>query len=119
VFYVAPDGKIHDDGMGDAHAPYAVDQSGRRVALPQKMAALLASRYAESARRVAAAPQPPPPGAPMPFSPQDVEAMRSMFPIGDLIAKLTSSVGIQPCEPCKRRQQMLNAIGDRFARRFW
>ncbi len=121
MFYVAPDGNIQDDGLGGDHAPYAIDRNGQRVALPQKMAAILASRYAASppAPRAPAYPQAQQPQAQAePFSPEHVAAMRSMFPIGDLIAKLTSSVGIQPCEPCKRRQEMLNAIGDRFVRRF-
>jgi hypothetical protein len=123
VFYVAPDGNVQDDGLGGEHQPYAIDRNGQRVALPQKMAAILATRYASAPPAPAApaypqAPQQQPMPA-QPFSPEHVRAMRSMFPVGDLIAKLTSSVGIQPCEPCKRRQEMLNSIGDRFARRFW
>lgn len=27
---------------------------------------------------------------------------------GDLIAKLTTALGVRPCPPCKRRQQALN-----------
>lgn len=29
---------------------------------------------------------------------------------GDLIASITSSVGIRPCDSCKQRQQTLNQI---------
>lgn len=27
---------------------------------------------------------------------------------GDLVARITTAVGVKPCEPCKRRQQALN-----------
>jgi len=27
---------------------------------------------------------------------------------GNLVARATSALGIQPCEPCKRRQEWLN-----------
>ena len=52
----------------------------------------------------------------MPIAPEAIAEMRSMFPLGDIIAKLTSSVGIEPCEPCKRRQERLNEIGARMTR---
>jgi hypothetical protein len=118
VFYVAPDGRILDDNMGGGHSPYALDARGQRHAVPPQIASVLASRWEASlATQPAQARQPAPP--PMPVAPEAIAEMRSMFPIGDLIAKLTSSVGIQPCEPCKRRQEMLNAIGDRMARRVW
>jgi hypothetical protein len=125
LFYVAANGSIQDDGLGDGHPPYAVDARGQRHPVTGDIGRVLASRYAEFARsqppqqRAAASMTPPSPAAGMPFTPQDVAAMRSMFPLGDIVASLTSAVGIQPCEPCKRRQEMLNSVGDRFARRFW
>ncbi len=33
--------------------------------------------------------------------------------LGDLIAKLTKSVGIQPCTPCQARQAKLNELHQR------
>jgi len=30
--------------------------------------------------------------------------------LGDIVAAATKAVGIQPCEECKRRQAILNAI---------
>ena len=30
--------------------------------------------------------------------------------LGDMVAKVTKSVGIKPCSACKKRQQMLNKV---------
>jgi hypothetical protein len=30
--------------------------------------------------------------------------------LGDVVAKVTSAVGIKPCGPCKRRQEALNKL---------
>ncbi len=43
---------------------------------------------------------------------------REMFPmvkktgLGDRVADMLKSVGIKPCEGCKKRQEALNAIGE-------
>lgn len=135
MYYVAPDGRIQDDGLGGEHPPYALDARGQRLPVPPQISNILAMRYEEEVVRRAPQPRPmpqapmpqapmqaappPQPNVAMPFTAQDVQAMTNMFPLGDMIAKLTSAVGIQPCEPCKRRQEMLNAIGARATRRFW
>lgn len=48
----------------------------------------------------------------------DSECYRAAFParaprlrgLGDVVAKLTSAVGIQPCGGCKKRQELLNKL---------
>lgn len=30
--------------------------------------------------------------------------------LGDTIAKLTSAIGIKPCDPCKKRQELFNKL---------
>lgn len=30
--------------------------------------------------------------------------------IGDVVAKMTSAIGIKPCEACKKRQEFLNNL---------
>jgi hypothetical protein len=35
---------------------------------------------------------------------------RAMRGVGDLIARATKAVGIQPCQGCQKRQEALNAI---------
>lgn len=39
-----------------------------------------------------------------------VEASTSSQGLGDVIAKVTSAIGITQCEPCKQRQKNLNRI---------
>jgi len=35
-------------------------------------------------------------------------------PLGDIIAKITNQLGIEKCEPCAKRQQVLNRLLRRF-----
>ena len=35
--------------------------------------------------------------------------------LGDAIAKVTNALGVAPCEPCKKRQEQLNALGTKVA----
>jgi len=108
VYYVGPNGRVFDDGFGDQLRAYGVDLDGRRYALLPEVEERLTARYMAD-------------HPPMSFgalSAERVAAIRSRFPIGDAIAKVTSAVGIQPCAPCKKRQAALNALGDRFARAF-
>lgn len=37
-----------------------------------------------------------------------IPGMRQSVGLGDVIARMTSAVGIKPCDACKRRQQWLN-----------
>jgi hypothetical protein len=108
VYYLGPDGIVYDDGYGDMSRPYGFDRSGRRIGLdPETTASLTARYYADN--------PPQPVGG---LSSAQVAAIRSRFPIGDAVARLTSMVGIQPCAPCKQRQATLNQVGDRIARYF-
>lgn len=108
MYYVAPDGKVYDDGMGDHTRAYGVDPIGHRFSLEPHVVERLTARYYVDH----------PPAAVGGLSPERVAEIRSRFPIGDAIARLTSVVGIKPCAPCKRRQQALNQLGDRAARYF-
>jgi hypothetical protein len=37
-----------------------------------------------------------------------VPFLRQSIGLGDAVANLTQAAGIQPCDPCKQRQQALN-----------
>ena len=92
MYYVGPDGSVYDDGAGEATAPaYAVGPSGERLELPPAASQDLSARF----RRERG------PG------------------LGDLVARGTSALGIQPCPPCKRRQEYLNRLGSRIGAFFY
>jgi len=105
MYYQGPDGNVYDDGRGDASRPYGLDASGRPYELAPHVEDDLMQRFVAN--------HPP---ATTPLSPAKlaelVEIQKSRFPIGDVIARLTGAVGIQPCAPCKRRQEALNRAGD-------
>lgn len=105
MYYVAHDGQIYDDGRGDWTNAYAVGPGGQRLGLSPDVASRLTQRYY--------ADHPPPAIGGLPA--EKIAEIRSRFPIGDVIASLTTAAGIQPCAPCKRRQAALNAMGDRVA----
>jgi hypothetical protein len=94
MYFVSPDGQILDDGQGLATAPaYALSPDGQRLELGRDEAESLTARfYAEH---------------------------KSRMPIGDLVAAVARSFGIEACQPCKRRQAALNGFGDKVARPFW
>ncbi len=105
MYFLAPDGNIYDDGRGDWSHAYGVAEDGRTYALGHFATEQLTTRYyAEH-----------PPAAIGSLKPEAVAEIRSRFPIGDVIAKLTGAAGIQPCAPCKRRQAALNQFGERVA----
>ena len=105
MYFVAPDGKVYDDGRGDWSNAYGLSADRRTYALAPDVAAQLTDRYYADH----------PPAAIGALAPETVAEIRSRFPIDDVIAKLTGAVGIAPCAPCKRRQAALNQFGDRFA----
>lgn len=105
MYFKAPDGNIYDDGTGDSRRPFELDAQGRALPLPPAEAqALVRAWYADH-----------PPAAIGGLSSAEVAQSRSRFPIGDVIARLTKSVGIKPCAPCRQRQAALNQAGDRLA----
>jgi hypothetical protein len=87
MYYLAQDGRIYDDGKGEATSPaYGLDPWGRRVELSPAVSKDLTERF-----------------------------LRERGPgLGDLVARATSAVGIKPCPPCKRRQEYLNQLGTRI-----
>ncbi len=90
MYYVGPDNQIRDDGYGMQTAPaYGVTVSGERYELDPAYATRLAKHYQAS--------------------------MRSRLPLGDVVARMTKAVGIQPCTPCQARQAAMNRFGDRLA----
>lgn len=93
MFYVGPDNQIHDDGYGMQTAPaYAVDERGARLELPPEDGVALTRQYRAQAQ--------------------------SRLPLGDVVARMTKAVGIQPCAPCQERQAAMNQFGDRFVE-YW
>lgn len=105
MYFVGPDGQVRDDGWGDWTNAYGRREDGTQWHLPPSdTAALTQAWYRDH-----------PPVAVGGMSPEKVAEIRSRFPIGDVIAGLTSKLGIEPCAPCKRRQAMLNHLGDRVA----
>ncbi len=97
MFYVAIDQKIYDDGHGTATAPaYGLNEFNERYELDPAYAETLTKRYEDAVLR-------------------RNQAARSRLPIGDAVARATQAFGIQPCPPCKRRQEALNQFGDQVA----
>ena len=94
MYFVAPDQKIYDDGQGMQSWPaYGIDEYQGRYELDAESAAMLTQKWQE----------------------EQAQEVRSRFPLGDAIARVTKAVGIQPCAPCQQRQAMLNKFGDRIA----
>ncbi len=108
MYYLAHDGQTYDDGLGDVAGAYGLDVYGRRFALEPEVATHLTARYYADH----------PPEAIGGLSSEHIAEIRGRFPIGDVIARLTSALGVKPCAPCKRRQATLNQFGDRMAK-FW
>jgi len=92
MYFLAPDGLVYDDGAGEATAPaYAIGARGERRELPAPTARALTERF-----------------------------VRERGPgLGDLVARSTRALGIQPCPPCKRRQEYLNRLGARAGAFFY
>ena len=117
MYYLGPDNVVYDDGRGAASRAYGVDARGRAYQLAAETEDGLTRRFVADHPTTLNANQIPE------LTPaqeaQLAEIQRSRFPIGDVIARLTGAVGIQPCAPCKRRQEWLNRFGDRIARKVW
>lgn len=45
------------------------------------------------------------------------EPVEEFFGLGDLIAEAARAVHIQPCDGCRKRQQILNRLAPRLLRR--
>jgi hypothetical protein len=98
VYFVSADGSVADDGdMSPSAVPYAIDAYGGRHALPPDYEAALGDSY----RALLAA------------------QIQGRMRLGDVVARMTQAMGVQPCAPCKRRQEWLNRFGDRIARKVW
>ena len=88
MYYAASDGHIYNDGYGMVTSPaYGVTEQGERFELPEPAARKLTEQFLREHGRG----------------------------LGDMVAAATSAVGIKPCSPCKRRQEILNQFGQRVA----
>lgn len=88
MYYAAPDGRIYDDGRGMVTAPaYGLTEYNERYELPEPSARALTEQFLREQGRG----------------------------LGDMVAAATGAVGIKPCSPCKRRQEILNRFGQRVA----
>lgn len=93
MYFVSPDQSILDDGYEMQTAPaYGLNADQTRYELDSEYAFQLTRRWiSENKRRV-----------PL-----------SRFPLGDAVARVTRAAGIEPCEPCNHRKDVLNRLGDR------
>jgi len=103
VYYLGPDGKVYDDGRGDGERSYGVGPTGQPYELAPAAEAELLWRYREDHSRDAGL---------SPDKLAQLQALKSRIPLGDVIARITGAMGIQPCAPCKQRQAALNRAGD-------
>jgi hypothetical protein len=88
MFFVSPEQSILDDGYEMQTAPaYGLNQDGTRYELDSEYAFQLTRRW--------------------------IDSRKGRFPLGNAVARVTKSVGIEPCEPCEQRQHALNQLGDR------
>jgi hypothetical protein len=89
MYYIA-NGQVLDDDRGlETAPPYALGARGERIELGPSDSNYLMQRF--------------------------LADKKSRLPIGDLVAAAARGVGIEACEPCKRRQSAFNRFGDSIA----
>lgn len=88
MYFVSPDQRILDDGYEMQTAPaYGLNRDQTRYELDSEYAFQLTRRW--------------------------LSEHRSRLPIGSAIARVTRAAGIEPCESCNHRKDVLNRLGDR------
>jgi hypothetical protein len=103
LYYIATNQRgnkeVFDDGLGASTAPpYGVTSSNRRYELtPGAQLALMDQWNASYSTEIFAVRE---------------HKERSALPLGDAVARVTSSLGLKGCVPCKRRQDLLNHLFD-------
>jgi hypothetical protein len=89
MYYIA-NGQVFDDGQGlETAPPYALGPRGERLELSPSDSSYLMQQF--------------------------LADKKSRLPIGDLVAAAARGIGIEACQPCKRRQAAFNRFGDSIA----